>query len=254
MYKNIFTLYFLAIFTVSTAFGQTKLLLSATSTDFDLFSSAPTYVNSMVYAYNSELKSASVTTWNYALSTWSLMSRTTDYGYDVHGNLLTFTTQLYDIVLGWENNTRSASTYNNNDQTLTNTLETWSGSVWMQVNLQVWTYNAGDYLISTVSDYEQTNYTYNAQNKVSQVTTLDGNENQMQNRTESWVMNAWVNQARFNSTYDNQSDILTQAMSFWFNDNWQMLSFTRHRCGQFVATQQPLAVNFSVYPNTTTDF
>jgi hypothetical protein len=326
MYNRIFVLCAAVIFTTGTVLGQNKRLVSTTSTHFHPSTGVMFAFDSTAFTYDSALRVSSKTGWKYDnLSVWVLRSRTTNYEYDASGNLLSSTTQLYDTLTGWRNSKRYSSTYNNDNQVLTNTTESWSGTAWVQDDHQILTYNAAGYLISVVTDYRQVIYTYDMQNKALQVLTLikenglwmndyrqtydyfpgsphdhialnadwannmwvdrsrttltynvnrvqiggyyqtyngedwdpsrrdtitlDMNENPMQHLSQLWNYDAWTDLYLDEYTYDNESYVLTYATSSWnvgvFQRNW----LHQYNYDLFVSTQEPLALDFSIFPN-----
>jgi hypothetical protein len=319
-------LFVVVIFTAGNVLGQNKRLVSVTSTQFHVNTGALFSFDSIAFTYDSALRVSSKTSWKYDnLSVWVLRSRTTDYEYDASGNLLSSTTQLYDPLTGWRNSKRYSSTYNNDDQVLTNTTESWSGTAWVQDDHQILTYNAAGYLISVVTDYRQVIYTYDMQNKALQVLTLskenglwvndyrqtydylpgsphdhialnsdwennmwvdrsrttltyssnrvqiggyrenysgedwypnfrdtitlDMNENPIQHLSQSWHIDAWSNLSRYDYTFDNESYILSFANSFWNAGDWHLYSVDQFNYDQFVSAQEPLTLDFSIFPN-----
>jgi hypothetical protein len=109
--------------------AQPQQLMSKTYYAFS--DGAVLYRDSTRYGYNEEGQLSSLSYFEKnGNSPWQPERRKIDYEYDFHGNLLTYTLQLWEGLEGWVNRARYKYTYNTGHQETAILIEQWGDEKW----------------------------------------------------------------------------------------------------------------------------
>ncbi len=207
--KNFFTL-FLLLSCGSFMHAQPGKLISRSFLTFDT-NGIQVSGDSITVSYNGQLQTDGNRNFRYdqVTSLWFLKSRSTDYQYDVIGNLLGFTLQIGNDIDGWVNTWRYSYTYNFDNQKLTNKVEKWGVSDWVLNSFTEYMYDANGLLLSSISANSQRQYSYSVEGLL---------------QTETYQVNSggnWVNSSQETYIYfPNSSLVETQISSNWTAGAW----------------------------------
>jgi hypothetical protein len=210
--KNFFALFF-SVLVCSFIYAQPGKLISQGYYVFNTETGDQVSGDSLTVSYNGQLLPDGYRNFKYDLITgfWALKSRSTDYQYDVNGNLLSHIRQNGNDTDGWINTWRYSSTYNANNQQLTYALEKWDGANWVPNSLSEYVYDANGLLISLGGPISQRLFTYNA-------------EGLLETETLQYISNGiWVNSTKETYVYyPNSSLVETQLSSDWISGAWNV--------------------------------
>jgi hypothetical protein len=128
--------------------------------------------------------------WDTNTGNWSdnvPLQKGIDIVYDTHNNMLSEIVQEWSGT-AWVNYELYSNTYNSNNDQISDIYQTWSGSAWV---------NEGQYI-----------YTY------------DVNNNQLSETDQDWIGSAWVNEDMYTYTYNSDNYELTQVYQTWSGSAW----------------------------------
>lgn len=240
--KTTFTaLAVLLLLAVTPSFGQTKLLTARTYAFLDFVTGATVLGDSSLFDYYSNHKTKEIKTWHYDGAVWAVTDRLTDYTYNASGNILSYTDQVGNDIIGWTNSARYTFTYDANDQLLTYLNESWNGSAWAPSFSAIWEYDANGNVVRETRDNLRYLYSYNAEGLLETVLDqqLDAGiwNNQKQNvysyapgdtkvasiTTNNWNGGAWETYSRSSYTYDGNGDEAIELEELWAGTAWESL-------------------------------
>lgn len=146
--------------------------------------------------------------------------------YDPGNNQLTSLSQYWDTTHGsggvWKNISRHAKTYDSHNNNLTDSTFAWYGTYWQIAQLQSFTYDAYNYLVSSTTSYPvsgtltyntKTDYSLNAGHKPDSAIEY----------IWSLSLSAWQNYIKNVYTYDASYNELADTSLFWSGSDtlWQ---------------------------------
>lgn len=225
--------------------GGEKLLSARARLQIDPYNGKITQGDSTTFGYHNSSQEAKRIWYADATHNWTLGEQYIDYTYDTNDNLLYFLLQQGNDVVGWENEVRGNTTYDNQNHKIFQQVDTWSGSDWIFNNSTHWQYDANGRLQYKISDYGRVVYTYNAQglltNEISQSLQngvyVNSNRyayayapNDTNPSTISqyfWGGNLWSIYARNQYTYDLNGDYVQILNQVWGNGDWVNRSQTK---------------------------
>jgi hypothetical protein len=167
------------------------------------------------YTYDANNNETSLIFKSWNGTSWTNTFQTL-YTYDANNNQITELSQYW--VGAWLNASYYVYTYDGNHNLLTETDQTWTGTAWMNLTKNTYTYsnnNQTSYLSQFWNDVDAV-WVNQSQN----LYTYDGNHNQLTNTYQTWNGISWDNVTLNTYTYDGNNNQLTELDQTWDGTQW----------------------------------
>jgi hypothetical protein len=139
-----------------------------------------------------------------------------DFVYNTQNDVLSEVIQYWGGSL-WVNDNMYTYTYDSHNNESSQLYQNWSGSAWNNVTLDIYTYNSNLYMVS------DTTKTWNGAawvNSNLKVYTYDGNNNLTSSTNLNWSGSAWINNSRYLAEYNVQNNCTSDSMQYWGGSSW----------------------------------
>jgi hypothetical protein len=177
--------------------------------------------SSNTFDANGNITKTTFDDWNSGTSAWDNYSIVT---HELNANATinnSITEAWNEETSKMEKATKEIFTYDDSKRILTNQMQMWMETDWMDFYLTTNTYNGSGQLLKTVvqmldffsmgmANSSQTTYTYNP----------DGTENQSIDQNWNSVSGQWENAGRYTSTYNNAKQVISGLSEEFTNGAW----------------------------------
>jgi hypothetical protein len=168
-----------------------------------------------LYSHDDNENILSIEYQEHSCCNWYPVYRNT-FTFDNFGNLLTDKHETRQNGV-WNNDSLNSYTYCGKGNRQNYTLEVWINEVWVNTEKYSYEYDENDNLISdlyeTFENMKWVNHTLISY-------TYDKNQMQLW-LTKTWQNNEWIFYNRYNCSYDENGNIISELFDYWSDEEWK---------------------------------
>jgi hypothetical protein len=137
------------------------------------------------------------------------------YTYNSNGNMLTELQESWNNNT-WTNSSKSTYTYTINGNLLTQISENWTNNAWVNNGKNTYSYNSNNKILSIIHENWQNAWVNNF--KYDLTYDVNGFENQW--ISLNWNNNTWINNYKYSYINDIYGNSISGKYEIWENNNW----------------------------------